>query len=107
MNDVFTPNFDRIAREGCFSRIRLGPKQYASAARDAIRPAFLANGTRCYSAGAFWDHSQPSYPLLLGESVSSWQTYKVWSLGCRSMPYGGSRFAYENLVVASISFLST
>jgi N-sulfoglucosamine sulfohydrolase len=96
---VRTPHFDRVAKEGVLFRHAYVSAPSCTPCRSALLSGqhFWRTGKGAILLGAFWDGSQPAYPLLLKESgYHIGQTYKVWSPGDPvDAPYGGNTYAYE------------
>ena len=90
-----TPNFDRVAREGVLFSNAFVSAPSCTPCRSALLSGryFWQTGRGAILAGAVWDSSIPTYPLLLEESgYHIGFTYKVWSPGTpRDEPYGGAR----------------
>ena len=100
INDVVqTPNFDRVAREGVLvSRAPSSrPLVYAVPQRLLSGQHFWRTGRGAILAGAVWDGSNPSFPLMLRDTgYHIGETYKVWSPGTPvDAPYGAGKHAYE------------
>ena len=95
-----TPVFDRFAREG----IRFNSAHVNSPSCTPCRSSLLSGqyfyrtGQGAILQGARWDHSIPSYPLLLEQAgYHIGFTYKVWSPGNpQDAPYGAERCEYES-----------
>lgn len=100
LNDVIkTPNVDRIAREGVLFKNAFVNAPSCTPCRSSLlsgRYFFNCNRAAILN-GAVWDHSIPSFPLLLAEAgYHIGKTYKVWSPGTpKDAPFGGQQFAYE------------
>jgi N-sulfoglucosamine sulfohydrolase len=96
---VRTPNFDRLANEGVLFRHAFVSAPSCTPCRSALLSGqhFWRTGRASILRGAYWDGSQPAYPLLLQQSgYHIGETYKVWSPGDPvDAPYGGGKFAYE------------
>ncbi|MCY3693580.1 MAG: sulfatase [Chloroflexi bacterium] len=97
---IETPNFDRVADEGALFLNAHVPAPSCTPCRSSILSGryFWQTGLGAILAGARWDESIPSYPLILEESgYHIGYTYKVWMPGLvEHAPYGGERTAYES-----------
>jgi N-sulfoglucosamine sulfohydrolase len=97
---VRTPNFDRVAREGVLFRHAFVSAPSCTPCRSALLSGqhFWRTGRAAILRGAVWDHSNPSYPLLLRDAgYHIGKTYKVWSPGTPvDAPYGAGEHAYES-----------
>ena len=96
---IETPNFDRVAEEGALFLNAHVPAPSCTPCRSSILSGryFWQTGLGAILAGARWDESIPSYPLILEEAdYHIGYTYKVWTPGLTEhAPYGGERTAYE------------
>lgn len=100
INDAIrTPNFDRVAKEGVLFRDAFVSAPSCTPCRSALLSGqhFWRTGRASILQGAYWDGSQPAYPLLLKDSgYHIGETYKVWSPGAPvDAPYGAGKYAYE------------
>ena len=97
---IETPNFDRIAAEGALFLNAHVPAPSCTPCRSSILSGryFWQTGLGAILAGARWDESIPSYPLILEDAgYHIGYTYKVWTPGLTEhAPYGGERTAYES-----------
>ena len=97
---IETPNFDRIAEEGALFLNAHVPAPSCTPCRSSILSGryFWQTGLGAILAGARWDESIPTYPLILEEAgYHIGYTYKVWTPGLTEhAPYGGERTAYES-----------
>ena len=97
---IDTPNFDRVADEGALFLNAHVPAPSCTPCRSSILSGryFWQTGLGAILAGARWDESIPSYPLILEEAgYHIGYTYKVWMPGLvEHAPYGGERTAYES-----------
>ncbi|MGN6547405.1 MAG: sulfatase family protein [Aureliella sp.] len=100
INDVVqTPNFDRIASEGVLFRHAFVSAPSCTPCRSALLSGqhFWRTGRASILVGAYWDGSQPAFPLMLRDSgYHIGETYKVWSPGQpNDAPFGAGKYAYE------------
>ena len=97
---IETPNFDRVAEDGALFLNAHVPAPSCTPCRSSILSGryFWQTGLGAILAGARWDESIPSYPLILEEAdYHIGYTYKVWTPGLTEhAPYGGERTAYES-----------
>ena len=97
---IETPNFDRMADEGALFLNAHVPAPSCTPCRSSILSGryFWQTGLGAILAGARWDESIPTYPLMLEEAgYHIGYTYKVWSPGLAvNAPYGGARTMYES-----------
>ena len=97
---IETPNFDRVAEEGALFLNAHVPAPSCTPCRSSILSGryFWQTGLGAILAGARWDESIPTYPLILEEAgYHIGYTYKVWTPGLTEhAPYGGERTAYES-----------
>ena len=96
---ISTPNIDRMAREGVLFQNAFVTAPSCTPCRSSLLSGqyFFRTGLGAILAGAVWDESIPSYPLLLRDAgYHIGKTYKVWSPGAPAdAPYGGQLYAYE------------
>lgn len=100
INDVVrTPNFDRIASEGVLFRHAFVSAPSCTPCRSALLSGqhFWRTGRASILVGAYWDGSQPAFPLMLRDAgYHIGETYKVWSPGQpNDAPFGAGKYAYE------------
>jgi arylsulfatase A-like enzyme len=100
INDVlWTPNFDRVAREGILFRRAFVSAPSCTPCRSALLSGqhFWRTGRGAILRGAVWDGSNAAYPLILRDAgYHIGETYKVWSPGTPvDAPYGAGKHAYE------------
>lgn len=95
---VSTPNFDRIAREGCLFTHAFVNAPSCTPCRSSLLSGqyFWRTGRGAILQGAIWDPNIPSYPLLLEEhGYHIGYTYKCWGPGSpANAPYGANRTSY-------------
>lgn len=98
-DEVSTPSFDRVAKEGVLFRRAFVSAPSCTPCRSALLSGqhFWRTGRGAILRGAVWDGSQPAFPLLLKESgYHIGETYKVWSPGTPGdAPFGAGKYAYE------------
>jgi N-sulfoglucosamine sulfohydrolase len=96
---VRTPRIDRIASEGVLFRHAFVSAPSCTPCRSALLTGqhFWRTGRSAILRGAYWDGSEPSFPLLLRDAgYHIGETYKVWSPGTpNDAPYGAGKYAYE------------
>ena len=95
-----TPNFDQIAKEGVLFLNAIVPAPTCTPCRSSILSGqyFWQTGLGAILSGAMWDETIKTFPLELernGEYFIGYQ-YKVWSPGkTQNAPIGGERTRYE------------
>jgi uncharacterized sulfatase len=100
LNDVIrTPNVDRVAREGALFRHAFVNAPSCTPCRSSLLSGrfFFNTGRGAILAGAVWDATIPTFPLLLRDAgYHLGKSYKVWSPGTPAdAPFGGQQYAYE------------
>ena len=97
---IYTPNFDRVAREGALFLNAHVPAPSCTPCRSSILSGqyFWRTGLGAILQGALWDETIPTYPLMIEEDgYYIGYTYKVWSPGkAVNAPYGAERTRYES-----------
>lgn len=98
--NVSTPNFDQIAKDGVLFLNALVPAPTCTPCRSSILSGqyFWQTGLGAILSGAIWDETIKTFPLELekhGGYFIGYQ-YKVWSPGrTQNAPIGGARTRYE------------
>lgn len=97
---VKTPNIDRVAHEGVLMTNCYVGAPSSTPCRSSLLSGqyFFRTGKGAILAGAQWDASIPSYPLILeSNGYCIGFSYKVWSPGAPlDAPYGGERTNFSS-----------
>lgn len=98
-DEVDTPNFDQVAREGVLFRHAFVNAPSCTPCRSSLLSGqyFWQTGRAAILQGAVWDETIPAWPLLLKDNgYHIGKSWKVWSPGSpRDAPFGLQQFAYE------------
>lgn len=100
LNDVvYTPNVDRIAKDGVLFRNAFVNAPSCTPCRSSLLSGryFFNCDLGAILEGAVWNDSIPSYPLMLRDAgYTIGKSYKVWQPGTPSdAPFGGQKYTFE------------